>query len=347
VRSGTTWSLQQQVDGTTTNEQLGYSVAISGDTALMGAVGASPGGRVSAGSAYLYVRSGTTWSLQQQVDGTTTGDSLGSSVAISGDTALLGANNADPGGRSQAGSVYIYAAPRPAPNGTPCMMGSECASTFCADGVCCNSACGGGVATDCQACSKAAGAAADGTCGAASNTTVCRPQNGGCDVADSCDGTSTACPNDAKRGAGFPCRAQNGACDVAESCDGTSSACPMDGFASSGTSCRAAAGPCDAPESCTGMGPTCPGDAKRASGTVCRAALGACDVAEVCDGSTNGCPANALRPPGFVCKAAGASATCDPADTCDGMRSSCPASFASYGIPCGTGLTCNGTGRCL
>ena len=48
--------------------------------------------------------------------------------------------------------------------GQACTTGADCDSTFCADGVCCNEACGGGVDSDCQACSVAKGAAVDGTC---------------------------------------------------------------------------------------------------------------------------------------------------------------------------------------
>jgi hypothetical protein len=234
-------------------------------------------------------------------------------------------------------------------NGCSCGTSGSCTSTFCADGVCCSTDCGNSDPTDCQACKatlKQSGTG-DGTCGVASQTTVCRPLMGGCDVAETCNGTTTACPADVKRPSGFTCRSQNGACDVAETCDGVSGACPMDGFVSNGTLCRSAAGPCDAAESCTGASPSCPGDAKRPLGTVCRSAAGACDIAEVCDGSNDGCPVNALRPAGYVCKPAGASATCDPADTCDGLRSSCPASFAPYGTSCGTAMSCSGTGRCL
>lgn len=45
------------------------------------------------------------------------------------------------------------------PNGSACTNNNQCVSTFCADGVCCNSACGG----DCQACNLA------GTTGTCSN----------------------------------------------------------------------------------------------------------------------------------------------------------------------------------
>src|SRR5262249_34062793 len=42
--------------------------------------------------------------------------------------------------------------------------------------------------------------------------------------------------------AGTVCRAAAGVCDVAETCTGSSSACPSDGYASASTVCRAAAG---------------------------------------------------------------------------------------------------------
>src|SRR5262249_20920967 len=48
-----------------------------------------------------------------------------------------------------------------APLGSQCVLGAECDSGSCADGVCCNTACNAG---PCDACSVAAGAAADGTC---------------------------------------------------------------------------------------------------------------------------------------------------------------------------------------
>ena len=83
----------------------------------------------------------------------------------------------------------------PAVNGTPCASGLQCISGFCIDSVCCNSTCGSGV-VDCLACSIAAGAPVDGTCATAVVGTVCRAASGACDVAESCDGTSTTCPDD-------------------------------------------------------------------------------------------------------------------------------------------------------
>ena len=52
-------------------------------------------------------------------------------------------------------------------------MGNECdLGLTCVDGVCCTTACGGGT-NDCQACSVAAGAAVDGTCGPRTTGATC------------------------------------------------------------------------------------------------------------------------------------------------------------------------------
>jgi hypothetical protein len=82
--------------------------------------------------------------------------------------------------------------------GLACTQDAQCQSGSCVDGVCCESACGGGSANDCQACSVAAGGAVDGTCGAvrADAAVVCRPSAVACDVAEVCDGTSLSCPAD-------------------------------------------------------------------------------------------------------------------------------------------------------
>lgn len=60
--------------------------------------------------------------------------------------------------------------------------------------------------------------------------TECRPAAGVCDRAETCNGSSLACPGDAKRSAAFECRgvAPNNFCDATEHCDGTSDDCPDD-----------------------------------------------------------------------------------------------------------------------
>jgi hypothetical protein len=84
------------------------------------------------------------------------------------------------------------------PQGSACTQDAQCQSGFCVDEVCCESACGGGAANDCQACGVAAGGTVDGTCGAvrAEAAVVCRPSAVACDVAEVCDGSGLSCPAD-------------------------------------------------------------------------------------------------------------------------------------------------------
>jgi FG-GAP repeat/Bacterial Ig-like domain len=112
TRSGGSWSQQAQLtasDGAV-DVWFGYSVAISGDTALVGAYWDTVGGNAYQGSAYVFTRSGASWSQQAQLtasDGAY-GDNFGYSVAISGDTALVGVHNDTVGGNANQGSAYVF-----------------------------------------------------------------------------------------------------------------------------------------------------------------------------------------------------------------------------------------------
>jgi hypothetical protein len=187
------------------------------------------------------------------------------------------------------------------PRGTACTATNQCQSGFCADGICCDTACGGGSPLDCQACAVAQGAAMDGTCSPVAAGRSCRAAAGPCDAGESCDGSSTACPADGFLSPAVTCRAAVGPCDVAEVCTGGSAACPADALAAAGTLCRAAAGLCDVAETCAGTSPACPADAIRPSGFVCRAAATVCDVAELCNGTAVSCPGNAFVTDGTRC----------------------------------------------
>ncbi|MEW5741550.1 MAG: hypothetical protein AB1938_21710 [Myxococcota bacterium] len=218
-------------------------------------------------------------------------------------------------------------------DGAVCTSAGDCQSGFCVDGVCCASACGGGATGDCQACSIAAGAAVDGTCGPRSAGTVCRAASGVCDAPETCNGTGVACPGDLFSPSTTVCRPATSVCDAEERCTGTSAACPADGFASSSTVCRAAADVCDAVERCTGTSALCPADVKLGSSTVCRSANGACDIAERCGTAGDACPPDGVRPAGFTCRSSGGA--CDVAETCDGVTSACPGDgFAASGVTC-------------
>ncbi len=111
VRSGTTWTQQQKltaVDGSAF-DFFGFSVAISGDTAVIGTL-QDVGSVFQQGSAYVFVRSGNTWTQQQKLlanDGAF-GDSFGNSVAILGDTALIGSAGDTSGSNTHQGSAYVF-----------------------------------------------------------------------------------------------------------------------------------------------------------------------------------------------------------------------------------------------
>ena len=108
VRSGATWSEQAKLiasDAADPEEDyfpeahFGQSVAISGDTVVVGAFGGSSS--IYSGSAYIFIRSGDTWSEQAKLTVSTPvavtrsvsgeHDMFGDSVAISGDTVVVGA----------------------------------------------------------------------------------------------------------------------------------------------------------------------------------------------------------------------------------------------------------------
>ena len=88
-------------------DQFGYSVAISGDLAIVGAWGDDDGGSAS-GSAYIFNRS-TGWSQVAKLTASDAerGDEFGYSVAISDNLAVVGAR-LDPDGGSASGAVYVF-----------------------------------------------------------------------------------------------------------------------------------------------------------------------------------------------------------------------------------------------
>ena len=112
IFAGSNWSQQQKLfllDPVQADE-FGLSVAISGDTALVGAQGRDLPSKPNAGQAFVYVRSGTVWSQQAALSAAdaTSMDSFGCSVALEGDTALVGASLQTVGTASAAGAAYAF-----------------------------------------------------------------------------------------------------------------------------------------------------------------------------------------------------------------------------------------------
>lgn len=110
-----------------------------------------------------------------------------SSIALSAAGAVIAVWDQD---EPRLGAMRVHASTgRPRSIlGTACGTATDCESGFCVDGVCCDSACGGG-SSDCNACSIAAGAAADGTCGPRAANAPC-DDGTACTQDDHCQGTS-------------------------------------------------------------------------------------------------------------------------------------------------------------
>ena len=97
-RTAQTWAQQAYLKASNTqvNGGFGISLSLSGDTLAVGADTESTGASQS-GAAYVFVRSGSQWTQQALLKASNreAGDLLGSSVAISGDTLLVGARSED------------------------------------------------------------------------------------------------------------------------------------------------------------------------------------------------------------------------------------------------------------
>jgi FG-GAP repeat len=112
VESGGTWSQQAELtasDGGAYN-YFGFSVALSGSTIVVGAPGHGTGSNTSQGAVYVFTQSGTNWSQQAELtasDGEEY-DQLGSSVAVSGSTALVGAPCHPAAGGCGPGAAYVF-----------------------------------------------------------------------------------------------------------------------------------------------------------------------------------------------------------------------------------------------
>jgi len=137
VRSGSTWSQQAYLKASNSgsDDEFGTSVSISGDTVVVGAPGEvsnrtgvnnppiNANAVTDSGAAYVFVRSGSTWSQQalMKASNNGAGDRFGSSVAVSGDTVAVGAPEEDSGAtgingnqsndvnNNGSGAVYVFA----------------------------------------------------------------------------------------------------------------------------------------------------------------------------------------------------------------------------------------------
>jgi hypothetical protein len=108
-----TWTETQQISATPSvapppnwSDFFGWSLSLSGDTLLVGAPEVFNQMFGPVGGAYVFVNDGGTWTQQQELLGADAGsfDWVGSAVALTGDTALVGAPNHN----GNEGEVHVY-----------------------------------------------------------------------------------------------------------------------------------------------------------------------------------------------------------------------------------------------
>jgi hypothetical protein len=121
--TGPSTSAARTLRGAMSGDAFGYAVSCAGDLdrdgfsdVIVGAVNAAPGGRMSAGTASVFLGSATgiADSPAQMFEGMSTGDAFGGSIAGGGDLdrdgfadVIVGAASGSPGGRMRAGLARV------------------------------------------------------------------------------------------------------------------------------------------------------------------------------------------------------------------------------------------------
>ena len=244
TRSNGSWQEQHKIIGPNMGNGFGRAVALSGDTLLIGDLSDGDGG-VSAGAAYVYVSTGSTWTLQQKLVASTPApyDAFGWRVALDGDNAAIGLIGATANPMS-GGSVFVFQRQGSSWSETQELTvaggsdvgfgeavaidgdvllagaphdgdGAVYAYRMALDplGIDC------GADTDCESGFCVDGVCCDAACGAG-DPTDCQ----------ACAGSVTGMPAGtcAPVVSGQPCRLAADSCDLEEVCDGSALMCPAD-----------------------------------------------------------------------------------------------------------------------
>jgi hypothetical protein len=99
------------------DDEFGWSVAVSGDTVVVGAPFADIGSNFGQGAAYVFVKPSGGWTTTSTFTAKLTAsdgapdDEFGLSVAVSGDTVVVGAPFADIGANTDQGAAYVFVKP--------------------------------------------------------------------------------------------------------------------------------------------------------------------------------------------------------------------------------------------
>jgi hypothetical protein len=137
TRNGVTWSQQAYLKASNTDadDNFGFSMSVSGDTLLVGALGEDSNAvgvngvqtnnsYDNSGAAYVFIRNGITWSQKAYLKASNTDalDRFGWAVSLSGDTLVIGAEGEDSEATSvngnqadnsadESGAGYIFSVP--------------------------------------------------------------------------------------------------------------------------------------------------------------------------------------------------------------------------------------------
>lgn len=109
-RTGSTWAQQAKLEASDPSGRdfFGVSVSVSDDLVVVGATGSDVAGDANE-IIYVFSRTGTTWTQEAKLSRSdvVSGEDLGCSVAIDGDTVIVGAIHDDENGPS-SGSAYVF-----------------------------------------------------------------------------------------------------------------------------------------------------------------------------------------------------------------------------------------------
>jgi MYXO-CTERM domain-containing protein len=363
VRSGSTWGEEKRLLAfdNDAGDCFGWSVAMSGDGSRVVAGApfendATGGSTTNNGAAYVFVRSGSTWSGEQKLlaSDKMTGDELGSSVAMSGDGSrvVVGASGEDDSTGTSTirnGAAYVFVRSESTWSEEQKLLASDKASddyfgrsvAMSGDGLrLVVGASGeddtmGGLTTYIGAAYvfERSGSmwseeqkllASDNASGDCFGTSVAMSGDGsrvivGARMEDDATGTSTT-----DNGAAYVFALENGLpCSLATDC---SSGFCVDGFCCEAECGGGATDDCQAcSRELTGVknGTCAPLSEGMAPTVTCRPSVGDCDIAEVCVAGDTSCPPDTLESAGTICRPA-ADPTCDIAETCTGSSPLCP-----------------------